>query len=70
VYERQVVLDTVEGRFATGAEPDASRWDVTNVACTALGPDAFLVTYELAQGERATRRVSIWRLRGEDWQIV
>lgn len=35
-----------------------------------LAPDNFLLTYTLYQGERATRRATLWRRHGAAWKIV
>jgi hypothetical protein len=70
VYDREFVLDTVEKRFREQTEADTSQWETTEFACSKLGDDVYLVTYQLKQGSRLTRRASIWRKVRESWQIV
>lgn len=35
-----------------------------------LGPQTFLMTYVLRQGDRLTRRATIWQQTSEDWLIL
>jgi hypothetical protein len=37
--------------------------------CRELGPDTHLLT-TLEQGERMSRRSTVWRRAGDEWQIV
>ena len=66
-YSREYVLETLEAR---GAEAVEDRWRSSEFHCRALAPGLYLLTYTLLQGERRTRRASIWRRQGSDWQIV
>jgi hypothetical protein len=66
-YSRAHVLDVLEHRIPDPAE---HAWITRDFRCRELGPDTFLVTYTLEQGERVSRRSTIWRRRGEDWLIV
>ena len=66
-YSRAHVLDVLEQRVADAAE---RAWVTRDFHCRGLGPDTYLLTYTLEQGERVSRRSTIWRRRGEDWLIV
>ena len=67
-YSRAYVLQTLAAR---GAEAVDDRWRSSDFHCRALAPDLYLLTYTLLQGERRTRRASIWRRGGSGgWQIV
>jgi hypothetical protein len=70
VYSRELVLDTVEKGFQEGLEEETSSWLVTDFVCKHLGGDAYHVTYQIAQGARRTRRVTIWRHNNGTWQVV
>ena len=45
-------------------------WEVNGFHCLEIAPDNFLATYTLKQGERVSRRATIWRRTPEGWQIV
>ena len=36
----------------------------------ALGPQTYLLTYDLRQGDRLTRRATVWRRTADDWEVV
>ncbi|MBW3084424.1 hypothetical protein KEM60_00611 [Austwickia sp. TVS 96-490-7B] len=46
---------------------DTPLWATEDEECRVLAPDTYLLTYLLIQGERRTRRVTIWRGAGQDW---
>jgi hypothetical protein len=56
-YDREDVLDTVAAR---PPEPPGA-WVVEGLAVRPLGGGTWLATYVLHQGERVTRRATIWR---------
>jgi hypothetical protein len=67
-YSRDFVLSELEKRYAIGVPEDD--WKAEDFRCQPLAADTYLLTYTLFQGERVTRRSTIWR-RGEDgWKIV
>lgn len=66
-YSRAYVLDVLEARYA---EPHAETWHVGGYRTQQLAPDLYLFTYTLKQGERVTRRTTIWTRASGDWQIV
>ena len=61
------VLDILEERHKHPAEDP---WEARDFRCLEIAPDNFLLTYTLHQGERITRRSTIWRRRGGEWKIV
>jgi hypothetical protein len=67
-YGREFVLATVHDRFAGGL-PDGP-WEAGGFHCVPLGPDTYLLTYDLRQGERLTRRATVWRRTADGWEVV
>ncbi len=66
-YGRKHVLDVLEERHTdTGAEG----WETSEFRCQELAPELYLLTYTLRQGERITRRSTIWRRATDGWRIV
>jgi hypothetical protein len=66
-YGREYVLDTLEQRHA---QPHEDLWEIRDFHCLEIARDHYLVTYTLLQGERVTRRATIWRRVGAEWKIV
>jgi hypothetical protein len=67
-YSRAYVLDELEKRHAV---PHADVWKATGFHCRRLADDIYLLTYTLLQnGERQTRRSTIWQRTSEGWKIV
>jgi len=66
-FSREFVLDTLEPRYE---HPTEDVWEVGDFHCLEIAADNYLVTYTLVQGERITRRATIWRRTVEGWQIV
>jgi len=67
-YSRELVLDELERRRASGVEDGP--WQTEGFACRELAPDLYLLTYTLTQGQRVTRRATLWRRAAEGWKIV
>ena len=67
VYSREFVLDELERRYAN---PHADEWETKDFQCLEIAPDNYLLTYTLFQGERVTRRATIWRRTDSGWKIV
>ena len=67
-YSREFVLATVHDRFARGVLDDP--WAADGFHCRALAPDTYLLTYDLRQGARLTRRATIWHRAEHGWQVV
>ena len=66
-YTREYTLDVLEKRART---PEEDVWETTDFRCQELATDLYLLTYTLRQGERVTRRTTIWRRATDDWKIV
>ncbi len=67
-YSRAFLLQHLAANPPVDA--DAAGWLTSDVACRSLGPDTFLLTYTLRQGERPTRRATIWLRSPAGWQIL
>jgi hypothetical protein len=68
VYGREEIWSVVAERW--GDPDDADAWEVSDVHCRELGAGHYLLTYELRQGERVTRRATVWRRTPGGWQVV
>ena len=67
LYSRAYVLATLLARYARGAEDE---WRAFEFHCRAVGPDTYLLTYLLEQGDRRSRRVTAWRRTDGQWQVL
>lgn len=66
-YDREFIWTTLEARYAQDA-PEL--WETSELACRPLGGSTYLLTYLLTQGERVTRRATIWRRTDAGWQAI
>jgi hypothetical protein len=66
-YTRQYVLEVLEDRARTSEE---DQWETTDFRCQELATNLYLLTYTLRQGERVTRRTTLWRRVAAEWKIV
>lgn len=66
-YSRAYVFEILEERTRN---PGPDPWQTRDFHCLELAPDNYLLTYTLVQGERVTRRATIWRRRAGAWRIV
>lgn len=66
-YSREHVLDVLEARYA---EPHVDEWETSDFHCREIGPQSYAVTYILRQGERITRRLTLWRKDDDGWKIL
>lgn len=66
-YSREYLLDELEKRYANQAEDE---WQTSDFQCLELAVDNYLLTYTLIQGDRVTRRSTIWRRTAQGWKIV
>jgi hypothetical protein len=66
-YSREYVMDTLELRHS---QPHEDIWETQDFHCLEVAANNYLITYTLIQGERITRRSTIWRRCGTDWKIV
>jgi hypothetical protein len=70
IYDRQTCLDELERRYADPTYDPMAGLEVTDFAVREAGDDVWLATYGLRQGERNTRRVSVWRRAGRNWTLI
>ncbi len=66
-YSRQDVLDVLEKRGGTIIEPS---WQTRDFYCREIAAENYLLVYTLIQGDRITRRSTLWRRAGEGWKIL
>jgi hypothetical protein len=66
-YSREYGLDVLEQRSRENVVDD---WETSEFHCMEIAPDNYLLTYTLLQGERLTRRATIWRRAATGWKIV
>jgi hypothetical protein len=66
-FSREFVLSGLEERYEN---PIEVVWEIGDFHCLEIAADNYLVTYTLIQGQRVTRRSTIWRHVAGDWQIV
>ncbi|MEJ2616952.1 MAG: hypothetical protein P8Z35_18500 [Ignavibacteriaceae bacterium] len=66
-YSREYVLDVLEERSKSVSEDN---WPTKDFQCLEIAKDNYLLTYTLSQGDRITRRASIWRRIGKGWKIL
>jgi hypothetical protein len=66
-YSREFVLNTLDSRVA---DPSEDQWQTHDFHCLEISQDNFLLTYTLSQGNRQTRRSTIWRRVPEGWNIL
>lgn len=67
IYDRAFALNALRNRPTT---PEDAMWQTSDYAIQALGEQVFLLTYALSQPNRVTRRMSIWRLTDNQWQVL
>ena len=66
-FSREFVLSVLEKRYE---HPTEDIWEVGDFHCCEIAPDNYLASYTLIQGDRTTRRSTIWRRTSEGWQAV
>jgi hypothetical protein len=66
-YSRDYVLSELQRRYAG---PYVDKWETRDFHCRRLAEDVYLLTYTLLQGERKTRRATIWQNTLSGWKIV
>jgi hypothetical protein len=68
-YTRDYAFAELEKRYAQD-EDEADVWETEDFQCRKLAEDVYLLTYTLLQGERTTRRATIWQRTESGWKIV
>ena len=70
-YSRAFVLDELERRYQIAKEdPHPASMKASGFHCRKLAGNVYLLTYTLLQGERKTRRATIWDSTAEGWKII
>jgi hypothetical protein len=67
-YSREFILQMLADAPPVNAA--TARWRASGHALRQLGPDTYLLTYSLRQGERLTRRSTIWERTSQGWRIL
>lgn len=72
VYSREQVMHIVGERYTDDGGQDGQTMPVDDVRCRLLGPSTYLLTYRLRQGNRVTRRATIWERADSllGWRVV
>jgi hypothetical protein len=70
VYDRATVLATLAQRYADPAYAPMTGLELTAFACRQIAPDVWLVTYDLDQDGRRSRRMTLWRRDGDRWVAI
>ena len=66
-YSRDFARQVLVGRHG---RPDPATWLADDHHLQAAGPGVYLLTYRLQQPGRGTRRLTVWRRDGLQWQAV
>jgi len=66
-YSREHVFEVLRTRTPT---EDEASWETTEFFCQELAPANYLLTYTLHQGDRVTRRATLWRRVSGRWLVV
>ena len=70
-YSREHILDVLQDRHQVASHLSLEdTWEASDFACRELGADTYLLTYTLLQGQRKTRRATVWRRSRAQWKIV
>ena len=67
-YSREYILEEFSRHPAVDAEE--AGWTSSEFGLRRLGPDTFLLTYNLDQAGRPTRRATIWQRTNAGWQVL
>ena len=67
IYDRHWCIEELTRRYADPTYDPMGGMAVDDFAVRPLSADVWLVTYRLFQGERETRRATVWRREGDRW---
>jgi hypothetical protein len=70
IYDRTTVLAELDRRYADPGYDPMEDLELRDFTCRAVGAGTWLATYNLRQGERDTRRVSVWQRVDGRWLLV
>lgn len=70
-YSREEVIDVLLERYSDPKFDDLwTTWKTTDFKLTKIALNNYLITYILTQGERITRRSTIWRFEDGRWKVL
>jgi len=74
-YNRMNVVNNVTKRYEDPDyqgvnSPPEDKWVVKDAFCRQLEGSTYLITYTLFQGERVTRRATVWQKNNKNWKII
>lgn len=67
VYDLESIWNILESRYRAN-EPDD--WRTSDFRIRALGSNVYLLTYQLQQGDRITRRATLWERANSVWRVI
>jgi hypothetical protein len=67
-YDRDFILEMLAKTPPVDAA--VGGWRTSEFHCRRLATDTYLLTYTLDQGDRVTRRATIWRNMPSGWKIL
>ena len=67
-YSRDFILRHLEQNPPIDAA--TAGWQASDHSLQQLGPDTYLLAYTLLQGDRLTRRSTIWQSTSAGWQVL
>ncbi|MFT4218665.1 MAG: DUF4440 domain-containing protein [Micropruina sp.] len=70
VYRRDLVVEVVTQRYADGSDPDDDAWRVEQFAAHPVADAVWLASYLLFQGDRRTRRATLWERTPDGWRAL
>jgi hypothetical protein len=70
IYDRETCLNELERRFADPTYDPLAGLEVSEFAVREAGDGVWLATYRLRQGDRDTRRLSVWQQTKGGWVVV
>jgi hypothetical protein len=68
VYAREQVIKVLLDRYSDSDYQDI--WETKDFDLIEVAPNNYLITYILIQGERTTRRATLWHYEDNTWKIL
>jgi hypothetical protein len=72
-YSREYVWSVLSARLTSGEDDEyaSGGWQATEFQLRRIARDTYLLTYTLRQGDRLTRRLTVWQgSAGTGWKIL
>jgi hypothetical protein len=70
VYDRATVLAILDERYADPAYVPMAGLELSDFACRPVGAETWLVTYQLRQERRRSRRMTLWQRTFGRWVAI